>query len=606
LSEQGTLWTELRARHVVRAAVAHLVFFWLLAQIAETVLPYIGIVDEPVRWALVAGVALFPATLIIAWFFEHPWHRFTSSRLALDIVIIAVISVAAGTWVLKNIPQTIQARTSIVVLPFTYDEEDLHGKGLSKALAYEINSLLMKSKSIDVIGYESANSSVLKGLDALAAASRLGVQHVLSGVISSTGNSLRVSVSLRKQSGQTVWRTAIEDQLDNLYSVQELIASEVQTHLGFGEDFVPISRLVANRCHMPGDQAALGRYYTARHYIEKRTDTEQSVKEQYEAVAIFESLLEAYPDFAQASSGLAWALLHLSVYDPDNNKRDIHKARVDSLAKHALKVCQNLGEALVLVENEADNHDNEWISWDQNLRLWIELQPEATENHQKYIRHLSEAGRTSDARRIAEKNYALNPLSVRSIKNLYFLYQSEERFDEAIALAQEAKALGSTTPDFARSQQRMSNCDFAIECVLDELPLHYQAMRGQLLQIYTPPVSDDDLEIKLQIVEDLLGENPWAVNLINGSACWYDHLTPLFFQAWEFTKKVDTYWYWPNVWQKSCANVWESELFPAFVEDAGLLEYWRDQGWPDACQPVGESVECSDAIYQSNISRQVP
>lgn len=603
MSEQGTLWTELRARHVVRAAVAHLVFFWLLAQIAETVLPYIGVVDEPVRWAVVAGVGLFPVTLIIAWFFEHPWHRFTSSRLALDIVIIAVISVAAGTWVLKNIPQTIQARTSIVVLPFTYNEEDLHGKGLSKALAYEINSLLMKSKSIDVIGYESANSSVLKGLDALAAASRLGVQHVLSGVISSTGNSLRVSVSLRNQSGQTVWTSAIEDQLDNLYRVQEQIASEVQTHLGFGDDFVPISRLVADRCPMPTDQGALGRYYTARHNIEKRTETEQSVQEQYEAVAIFEGLLEEYPDFAQASSGLAWALLHLTVYDGENNERGVNDARVDTLAKDALKVCQNLGEALVLVENEADNHDNEWISWEQNLRLWLELQPEATENHQKYIRHLSDAGRSSDARRIAEKNYALNPLSVRSIKNLSYLYQSEERFDEAIALAQEAKALGSTTPDFARSQQQMSNCDFAIECVLDELPQHYQPMREQLLQIYTPPVSGDDLEIKLQLAEDLLGENPWAVNLINGSACWYDHLTPLFFQAWEFTKKVDTYWYWPNVWRKSCGNVWESELFPAFVEDAGLLEYWRDQGWPDACQPVGETVECSDAIYQSNISR---
>lgn len=70
MSEQISFWAELRTRHVVRAAVAHLVFFWLLAQIAETVLPYIGVVDEPVRWAVVTGVALFPVTLIIAWFIE--------------------------------------------------------------------------------------------------------------------------------------------------------------------------------------------------------------------------------------------------------------------------------------------------------------------------------------------------------------------------------------------------------------------------------------------------------------------------------------------------------------------------------------------------------
>ena len=80
MSEQRSFWIELRDRHVIRAAIAHLVFFWLLAQIAETVLPYIGVVEEPVRWAVVAGVALFPVTVIIAWFFEHPWHK--SPRVA--------------------------------------------------------------------------------------------------------------------------------------------------------------------------------------------------------------------------------------------------------------------------------------------------------------------------------------------------------------------------------------------------------------------------------------------------------------------------------------------------------------------------------------------
>ena len=91
MSEQKSFWTELRRRHVVRAALAHIVFFWLLAQIAETVLPYLGVIDEPVRWAIVAAVGLFPLTLIVAWFFEHPWHKFTSSRLSVDVIIIVVI-----------------------------------------------------------------------------------------------------------------------------------------------------------------------------------------------------------------------------------------------------------------------------------------------------------------------------------------------------------------------------------------------------------------------------------------------------------------------------------------------------------------------------------
>jgi tetratricopeptide (TPR) repeat protein len=576
MSEQKSFWDELRHRHVVRAAVVYMVFFWLLAQIAETVLPYIGVVEEPVRWTVVTGVALFPVALIIAWFFEHPWHKFTSSRLAVDIVIILIISVSAGTWVLKNVPQAAHARTSIV--------------------------LLMKSKSIDVVGYETASSSLLNGLDALAAAKRLGVQHVLSGVVRSAGNSLKVSVNLLNQSGQSVWTAEIEDQLENLYSVQAQIANEVQSHLGSGNEIIPIADIAAARCVMPGDQDALERYYTARHFVEKRTDIAQSVAEQNEAVTLYEGLIKDYPDFAQARSGLAWALMHLVVYDEDNHSQEINKPRARSLAQEALDICETLGEALVILPNDADYAENEWISWEQNLQLWLELQPEATENHQKYIRHLREVGRISEARRVAEKNYALNPLSVRSIKNLSFVYQYEERFDEAITLAEEAKELGSTSPDFAQSQKRLTLCNFDIECVLDELPPPFQPMKEQMRQIYKLPATPGDLEEAIQLATSLLRETPWAVNFFNASSCWYDHLTPLFFKTWEISQEIDTYWYWPNLWLKTCGNVWESEAFPDFAEEVGLVEYWRAKGWPDACQPDGESFECGQAVYQQNIS----
>ena len=101
------------------------------------------------------------------------------------------------------------------------------------------------------------------------------------------------------------------------------------------------------------------------------------------------------------------------------------------------------------------DHDNYWINDEQNLQLWLELQPEATENYQKYARHLQEAGRVTDALGVAERNYALNPLSVRSIKNLMYILQYMERFDEAIVLYDRAKELGSTSPDYARETKKL-------------------------------------------------------------------------------------------------------------------------------------------------------
>ena len=109
-------FAELQRRNVVRAAIAHVLVFWLLVQAADVILPYMGVVDNPVRWAIVAGVALFPGTLIVAWFIDHPWHHLTRSRIALDVVVILVITVTAASWVVRNIPQVIHTRTSVFEL----------------------------------------------------------------------------------------------------------------------------------------------------------------------------------------------------------------------------------------------------------------------------------------------------------------------------------------------------------------------------------------------------------------------------------------------------------------------------------------------------------
>jgi hypothetical protein len=69
-------------------------------------------------------------------------------------------------------------------------------------------------------------------------------------------------------------------------------------------------------------------------------------------------------------------------------------------------------------------------------------------------------------------------------------------------------------------------------------------------------------------------------------------LTPLFFKVAEFSEENDSYWYWPNVWAPDCTSVWASPEFIPFVERHGLVEYWRDVGWPDVCRPEGDSFSC--------------
>jgi len=600
MSDQRAFWLELRRRHVVRAAVGHIVFFWLLVQVADVVLPYLGVVENPVRWAIVAGVALFPVTLILAWFIEHPWHRYTSSRLALDLIVIVAIGALTATWAIRNIPQAIHARTSIVVMPFHYDANNPREQFLSRAFALQINSLLMKSRSIDVVGYESANSALLEGLDILGIARKLGVKHVLSGVISSTGGSMQLSVRLDDNAGHELWSTSVQDSIDNLPAVQEQIAAQVQARIGESGAGVSVAAAAARECPMPSDTNALERYFTARHYLESRTESEQSRADLQNAAEIFAGLIRNYPDFAQAYSALAWTREYQVTYDPEGRNRSAVRQEAAKLGRQAWELCDRLGEALVLIENQADD-PNPFINEEQNLALWMRMQPESPEALEKYTRHLGRTGRSVERVRLAEHNYRLNPLSVRAIKTLVSAYMGEGRLDEAIELEKRAFELGSTSPAFAAGDKARKLCQKDLDCVLDNLPSDFAPFREQLKSIYAAPGSETEgqqaIDTAMRLVEMSQGV---ALNWFTGSACNYDHLSPLFFRLWDKSQENHWFWYWPNAWRKDCANVWESDEFPRVLEEAGLVEYFKAKKWPDACRPDGESFSCSQAIWDAS------
>ena len=589
MSNSAGFFKELQRRSVIRAAVVHVVFFWLLIQIADVVLPYIGIVDEPVRWAVTAGIGLFPVTLIVAWFYEHPWRKFTRSRLATDIIVIVAIAVIAGSWVMRNLPQVVHMRTSIVVLPFEHSGNALE-QSVSRALAYEVNSLLMKSKSIDVIGFESASSSVLQNLDAPSIAERLDVQNVLSGTIMTEGGSLRINLRLLDRAGETLWSSLIEDKLENLFSIQEDIATSVESRLGAGDDSTTVKTVAAKRCWMPSDADAIEKYYTARYYIDLRTDSDDAQQKLRDAVSYYEALIDEYPEFAEAHAGLAWALLYQSNYDPENARPDAGD-EATLLAETALEHCPTLGEAMHLLPNEYD-HENDWIGEHQQLTAFIEMEPHKSENYQRLARHYQETGLKDRAVEVAERNYELNPLSVRSIKELASNYQHAGRSDEAIMMYDLAAELGSTAPNHARQMAAMEACQEDIDCMLESLPPYMANFNEPFREIYAEPTNEEEADQAIAAAMRLLEEAPDLTNWFNGTACMFPHLTPLFFKVEAFSEEKETYWYWPNVWNMDCGDVWASPEFPAFVDRNGLVEYWREVGWPKVCRPEGDSFTC--------------
>ena len=582
MSNIKTLWDRLQRRHVIRAAVAHVVFFWLLVQFADVVLPYVGIVDNPIRWTIIAGVALFPVTVGGAWLLEHPWHSHGRGRMTVDLLVLAVIVLGAGLYAWRNLPEGTLSRTSIVVLPFSGEGDSALTRTISRALTYEINSLLMRSRRFDVIGFESATSALLDGLNLPQVARRLKVKHILTGSIRMDGDLMSIDTRLADENGELIWSSQIRDDVDRLFATQELIASAVARELGGSAGQQKVQETIAQRCEMPADPAVLEKYYTARYHVEKRG---MDVDTLYTAVSLYQELIEADPDFAEARSGLAWAYLFINFYDEtlDGSEKQENDRKSKEQARQAFALCEHLGEAMVILPNQYD-HPNRWINAYQNLAAAVEMQPNKLMLHYHLNRHLVDAGRKSDSREAVRNTYLMNPLSVRAVRSYALALMEPETIDEAVRMFERAAELGREGPNFAAQMKKMYACQKDVECFVENLPPHLQPHKEQMRLVFTVPENAEQLDASLGAARELLKEQPWMINRFNASACWNEHLTPIFFDAYE----TEAYWYWPNVWIRDCGRVHRLQEFKDLVEQAGLVEYWRQFGWADACRPLGE------------------
>jgi tetratricopeptide (TPR) repeat protein len=252
-----------------------------------------------------------------------------------------------------------------------------------------------------------------------------------------------------------------------------------------------------------------------------------------------------------------------------------------------------------LLPNEYD-HDNDWIGAHQQLTAFIEMEPHKTENYQRLSRHYLNTGHLDRSLEVAQRNYQLNPLSVRSIKELAFALLHLGRNEGSSEMFELATELGSTGPNFGAEAVAMGKCEGDADCLVDSLPPYMQPVADQLRVVLRDPEREGDADESLQLAYKLLDEEPNLTNMFNAVPCIRESLTPLFYYTWESHNKTGAYWYWPNVWQNNlagdCSGVWSDPRFTELVEEVGLVEYWREVGWPRACQPEGEGFACGHNI----------
>jgi TolB-like protein/tRNA A-37 threonylcarbamoyl transferase component Bud32/Tfp pilus assembly protein PilF len=223
---------------------------------------------------------------------------------------------------------------SIAVLPFVDMSQAKDQEYFADGMAEELIDHLAGLPDLKVIARTSSFQFKGKNEDVRAIAVKLGVAHLLEGSVRKSGKALRITAQLiRASDGSHLWSKTYERRLDDIFKVQDQIATAVvnslQVAMGDGA--------LASRGRQPDIEAynlvLQGNFFKAR----------SNAKDTEKAVALYKKAIDLDPGYA-----LAWARLGSAHFNQAGNawapqRESVDKARAE--LEQALRIDPNLAWA---------------------------------------------------------------------------------------------------------------------------------------------------------------------------------------------------------------------------------------------------------------------
>ena len=447
----------------MRVAAAYLVVAWLLIQVAETIFPLFGFDDTPARIVVIVLAIGFVPAMIFAWAFEltpeglkkesevdrtqsiTPNTGKKLDRMILVVLALALAYFAFDKFILdpvedEQIAQLAhkEGRTaaltesygdrSIAVLPFINMSSDTEQEYFSDGLSEELLNLLAKTPELRVTSRSSAFSYKGKDFKIADVGRELNVSNVLEGSVRKDGNMVRITAQLIRVDGDLhLWSETYDRSLDNIFAIQDEIASEVVTKLKI--------TLLGNT---PDTRKTDPQAYTL--YLQGRHLRRQTVAHAYDkAQALLQQALEIDPDYAEAWVELAstytnQANLGLRPYD------EAFLLAREAINK-AITIDPEYAQAHANLGYIVRSYDNDLVAAAYQLQLALQLEPANTNIIRSAASLIMSLGRLDEAIALSEFVVARDPVSPRSHSNLALYYTYAGRWDNAIASSRTALAL---------------------------------------------------------------------------------------------------------------------------------------------------------------------
>ncbi len=333
---------------------------------------------------------------------------------------------------------------SIAVLPFVNMSRDEENEYFADGLSEELLNVLVKIRGLRVASRTSAFSFKGKDVDIATVAQKLNVATVLEGSVRKSGKRVRITVQLIEVASDShLWSETYDRELDDIFAVQDDIAQSVVKELRAALMGAPGTSASNRTAAADVREAALGRsdnpeafqlYLQGKFFGERTTQADTD-----KAIALFQRALALDPNFALAWTGLS--RIHQVQAGFGFAPIDEGYERAREAANHALRIAPDLAEGHIELGLVQESHDWNWAAADKSFRRALELAPGDAHALMSAAGLARVLGRFDEGMKLTRMAVALDPLSVRTHRQMALVFMMAGRLDEAAAAFQHALEL---------------------------------------------------------------------------------------------------------------------------------------------------------------------
>ena len=326
--------------------------------------------------------------------------------------------------------------------------------------------------------------------------------------------------------------------------------------------------------------AAYDLYLRGRYFWQRRG--EDNIRH---AIDLFAQATELDPQFARAWSSLAAAHVTLTAWSDASEAEEFPLAV--SAAQKALMLDDSLAEAYAVLGDMA-RFDRKWAKAKAYYLRAIASEPKNSTAHLWYGEHLNSVGHTRAALEEFLIAYQLDPLHPSTNNNLAGTYLRLGDASNALKYGAAAWDLGSGFGLFvqAEANRRLGEFERAMEFVeqFGDLPIEV------LSKMFIKAKIDAE---KIPLFFETLAESESALGLstVIRSYAAFDRIDDAY-RLLKLAPDSMNGFAWNFPWRDAQAAFRQDPRFAELVTEHGLMAYWREHGWPDACKPAGDSLIC--------------